>query len=156
LTPAGGAATSPVEGFERFNVRTFGRPVVRGLDLFRSSVLKIPTVSDISMPNESGAQQPGGEKPWVSQPQFNVYLCALDRYKTVAGEAREGLDALLVECGRRIKASNAPNPAANLPWRSDAALVAARLGEPDRVRPLPARASGYPGRVGGYRATSRP
>ena len=53
----------------------------------------------------------------------------------VTGEPREGLDALL-ECGRRVSASNAPNPAANLPWRSDAALLAVRLGEQDRAKAL--------------------
>jgi DNA-binding CsgD family transcriptional regulator len=78
---------------------------------------------------------PGGEEPWVSQNTFNSYLCALGRFKGVTGEPREGLDTLL-EGGRRLKAMNSPNPAANLPWRSDAALLAARLGQPDQAAEL--------------------
>ena len=96
---------------------------------------------------------PGGQAPWVSQPQFNVYLCALGRFKAVAGEPREGLAALL-ECGRRANAIHAPNPAANQPWRSDAALLAARLGDRDHAAALVgeelelARAFGAPHALG--------
>jgi DNA-binding CsgD family transcriptional regulator len=66
---------------------------------------------------------------------------------------REALDTLL-ECGHAVRAWNVPNPALNHSWRSEAALLAARLGEQDRAVELVtedlrlARAFGAPNALG--------
>ncbi|MGO9975574.1 MAG: helix-turn-helix transcriptional regulator [Solirubrobacteraceae bacterium] len=79
---------------------------------------------------------PGGQEPWASQnASFGNYLFALGHLQGVTGEPRVGLDTLL-ECGRRLKALNSTNPAANLPWRSDAALLATHLGQQDQAAEL--------------------
>ncbi|MGO9955658.1 MAG: helix-turn-helix transcriptional regulator [Solirubrobacteraceae bacterium] len=63
------------------------------------------------------------------------YLYALGRLHAACGRHREGLDAM-VECERWVREINAPNPAANVAWRADAAQLAAGLGEHDRAREL--------------------
>ena len=78
---------------------------------------------------------PGDHGRWMPQPSFNSYLYALGRLKAAQGQLRDALDTLL-ECGRRVVEMNRPNPAANFPWRSEAALLAARLGEHERAREL--------------------
>jgi DNA-binding CsgD family transcriptional regulator len=78
---------------------------------------------------------PGGEERWQRQPAFRTYLYALARLQTVRGQIRGALDTLL-RCEKLVRELNYPNPAASLPWRSDAALLAARLGEPKQARTL--------------------
>jgi tetratricopeptide (TPR) repeat protein len=56
------------------------------------------------------------------------YVYALGRLRAAEGQLREGLDTLL-ECDRSLRVRNIPNPAANPPWRAEAAVLAARLGE---------------------------
>ena len=86
-------------------------------------------------------------------PSFISYLYALGRLKAAQGRLREGLDTLL-ECDHSVRARNVANPAMNPPWRSEAALLAARLGEPDRAMDLVAedmrlgRAFGAPHALG--------
>jgi DNA-binding CsgD family transcriptional regulator len=84
---------------------------------------------------------------------FISYLYALGRVRAAQGKLREALDTLL-ECGHSVRVMNATNPAANLPWRSEAALLAARLGEQGRAVELVAedlsraRAFGAPHALG--------
>jgi DNA-binding CsgD family transcriptional regulator len=95
---------------------------------------------------------PGDQQRWRAQPSFISYLHAVGHLAAARGQLREGLDALL-ECGRLAEALHYPNPAAS-PWRSDAALLAARLGERDRAVQLVAedlklaRAFGAPQALG--------
>jgi hypothetical protein len=70
---------------------------------------------------------PGDQKRWRSQAFFVTYLGARARLEAQQGKLREALDTL-VECGHLATAMNLANPAATLPWRSEAALLAARLG----------------------------
>ena len=94
----------------------------------------------------------GDEERWRAQPSFRTYLYALGRLRTAQGRLREGLDTLHA-CGEEALAMNFPNPAA-CPWRSDAALLAAHLGERDRAAELVdedvrlARAFGAPHALG--------
>lgn len=87
------------------------------------------------------------------RPSTCSYLCALGRLRAARGDLREGLDALLA-CEQWIIETNAPNPAANVAWRADAALLAARLGAPDQAREMAAenlvlaRAFGAAGAIG--------
>jgi DNA-binding CsgD family transcriptional regulator len=55
--------------------------------------------------------------------------------RAAQGELRPALDTLLA-CRTWIQNMNAPNPASNAPWRSDAALLAAQLGEEDLAHDL--------------------
>jgi DNA-binding CsgD family transcriptional regulator len=81
------------------------------------------------------------------------YAYAVGRLRATQGRLREGLDALL-SCDEWVRGTNAPNPAANLPWRADAALIAAQLGDSERASALIAenlrlaRAFGGPGALG--------
>jgi DNA-binding CsgD family transcriptional regulator len=79
---------------------------------------------------------PEDEELSETQPLIS-YLYALAHLHTAQGKPREGLNTLL-ECEQRVRRMNEPNPAENLPWRSDAALLAARLGEQDRAAELAA------------------
>jgi DNA-binding CsgD family transcriptional regulator len=96
---------------------------------------------------------PGDQQRWRSQAFFVTYLGARGRVEARHGKLREARDTLL-ECGRLAKAMNLANPAANLPWRSDAALLAARLGDTAHAKELVAeeltlaRAFGAPRAVG--------
>jgi DNA-binding CsgD family transcriptional regulator len=78
---------------------------------------------------------PGDAERWRAQPSFASYLFALGRTRAVQGNLDEGL-AILLECEQSVRETNSPNPAVNLPWRSEAALIAARLGEHDRADQL--------------------
>jgi DNA-binding CsgD family transcriptional regulator len=78
---------------------------------------------------------PGDLEQWRAQPSFISYLYALGRLRTIQGSLRDGLEILL-DCEHLVKATNAPNPAVNLPWRSAAALLAARIGAQDRAEEL--------------------
>jgi DNA-binding NarL/FixJ family response regulator len=62
-------------------------------------------------------------------------LFAAGSLKVAQGDLRAGLDALLA-CHRSVHEMNAPNPAANLPWRAAAAVVSAQLGEKQLARNL--------------------
>lgn len=76
----------------------------------------------------------GDEERWRAQPSFRAYLYALGRLRAAQGRRRDGFQALL-DCGREALRMSFPNPAAS-PWRSDAALLAAHLGERDRADEL--------------------
>jgi DNA-binding CsgD family transcriptional regulator len=80
---------------------------------------------------------PGDQERCRAQASFRSYLYALGRLKATRGQLREGLDTLL-ECGHAARAWNFLNPAVNLLWRSEAALLVARLGEKDRAAELAA------------------
>ena len=96
---------------------------------------------------------PGDLNRWRAQPSFVSYLVAAARVHVSQGELDDGLQ-LLLACGDVVRETNSPNPAVNLPWRSDAGLLAARLGAPDRARGLVveevrlARAFGAPHALG--------
>jgi DNA-binding CsgD family transcriptional regulator len=80
--------------------------------------------------------EPAGElERWRAQPSFASYLFALGRLRATRGGLEEGLESLL-ECEQVVRDTNTPNPAVNLPWRSEAALLAARLGAADRAQEL--------------------
>jgi DNA-binding NarL/FixJ family response regulator len=82
---------------------------------------------------------PGDEDRWVAQPSsFISYLYALGRLRAAQGRPAAALDTLL-ECEKPVRQTNALNPAANLSWRSEAALLAARIGDQDRARELVAQ-----------------
>lgn len=95
---------------------------------------------------------PGEPSRWRAQPSFVSYLFATARVRVTEGALEASLD-LLLECDELVR-DNAPNPAVNLPWRSEAALVAARLGQPERATKLAAeevrlaRAFGAPPALG--------
>ena len=78
---------------------------------------------------------PGEPERWRAQPSFGSYLFAAARVHVAQGALKEGLGELL-ECGQVIQETSSPNPAVNLPWRSDAALLASRLGAHDRTEGL--------------------
>jgi DNA-binding CsgD family transcriptional regulator len=78
---------------------------------------------------------PGDQERWQAQPSFGNYLYALGRLRAAQGQPQAGLDTLLA-CGHAMRAWKIPNPALNHSWRSEAALLAARLGEPDRSAEL--------------------
>jgi DNA-binding CsgD family transcriptional regulator len=67
---------------------------------------------------------------------FNVLWQMRGRVRAAQGELRAGLEDLL-ECGRRQQAAGVESPAI-IPWRSDAAMVYAQLGELDHARRLAA------------------
>ncbi len=96
---------------------------------------------------------PGGLGRWRAQPSFASYLFALARLSATRGDHDGGL-AMLLECGQLVRDANARNPAVNLPWRSEAALLVALLGAEDRARELVAedlrlaRAFGAPCAIG--------
>ena len=81
------------------------------------------------------------------------YLYAFGRFRIARGQLREGLAALL-GCEHWVRVTNAPNPAANLAWRADAAQLLASLGEQDRAHAVlgdtvsVARAFGAPHALG--------
>jgi DNA-binding CsgD family transcriptional regulator len=80
-------------------------------------------------------------------------LCAQGRLQAANGQLREAL-ATLLAAGEAATRLNFANPAANFAWRSEAALVSARLGEPRRAAELAAeelrlaRAFGAPRALG--------
>lgn len=78
---------------------------------------------------------PGDLERWQAQPSFASYLFALGRTRALQGNLDKGLEVLL-ECEQWVRDTNSANPAVNLPWRSEAALLAARLGEHDRAEEL--------------------
>lgn len=84
---------------------------------------------------------PGDRERWRGQPSFPSYLFALGRIHASHGALQEGLEILL-ECEQLVRDTNSPNPAVNLPWRSEAALLAARLGVQDRAEELVAEEVG--------------
>jgi DNA-binding CsgD family transcriptional regulator len=96
---------------------------------------------------------PGEQDRWRAQPSFVSYLVAAARVHVAQGALEEGLQVLL-KCEPLVEETNCANPAVNLPWRSDAALLAARLGEPLRAQALVAeevrlaRAFGAPHALG--------
>ena len=96
---------------------------------------------------------PGDGDQWRAQPSFVSYLYVLGRLKAAQGGLQDGLEILLT-CEHLVNATNARNPAVNLPWRSDAALLAARVGAEDRAEELVAedvglaRAFGAPHALG--------
>jgi DNA-binding CsgD family transcriptional regulator len=77
---------------------------------------------------------PQDDEPSQLRPRIS-YLYALARLRIAQGRLQEALVALL-ECRQRAQEMHEPNPAANLPWRSEAAIVAARLHEQDRALQL--------------------
>jgi DNA-binding CsgD family transcriptional regulator len=78
---------------------------------------------------------PGDGDQWREQPSFVSYRYALGRLKATQGALQDGLEILL-ECEQLVRATNSRNPAVNLPWRCDAALLAARTGAEDRAEEL--------------------
>ena len=78
---------------------------------------------------------PGDDVRWRFQPFFVAYLYAVARLRAEQEMRRDALDTL-VECGQVAQAMNLANPAATLPWRSQAALLAAGLGEQTRAAEL--------------------
>lgn len=96
---------------------------------------------------------PADQERCRAQASFRSYLYALGRLRAARWQLRESLDTLL-ECGHAARAWNFLNPAANLPWRPEAALLVARLGEQDRAVELAAedlrlaRAFGAPHALG--------
>jgi DNA-binding CsgD family transcriptional regulator len=79
----------------------------------------------------------GDPERWRAQPAFASYLFALARLRATRGSLDEALEILL-GCEQLVEETNSPNPAVNLPWRSEAALLAARLGAADRAEELAA------------------
>ncbi|MBS1868677.1 MAG: AAA family ATPase [Actinobacteria bacterium] len=83
---------------------------------------------------------------------YNWSLFARARLALVQDRAEQALEDLL-ECGRRQLAVPAPNPGV-LPWRSEAAIAAHRLGRSEQARTLAceelelARAFGSPRAIG--------
>ena len=96
---------------------------------------------------------PGDPERWRAQPSFASYLFASGRVRATRGALDEGVE-LLLGCERLVRETNSPNPAVNLPWRSEAALLSARLGARDRAEALVAeelmlaRAFGAPQPIG--------
>jgi DNA-binding CsgD family transcriptional regulator len=96
---------------------------------------------------------PGEPNRWRAQPSFVSYLVAAGRLRAAQGALEEGLEVLL-ECEQVVEQTSCPNPAVNLPWRSDAALLAGRLGAHRRAHELVAeelrlaRAFGAPHALG--------
>ena len=78
---------------------------------------------------------PGDDVRWRFQPFFVAYLYAVARLRAEQEMRRDALDTL-VECGQVAQAMNLANPAATPPWRSQAALLAAGLGEQARAAEL--------------------
>ena len=102
---------------------------------------------------EHALRLPGDQTRWKAQFSIPRYLYALGRLQAATGSLREGL-ATLLECGAAASAMNFTNPAANFGWRSEAALLAARLDDPERGAELVAeelrlaRAFGAPRPIG--------
>ncbi|MBV9336269.1 MAG: AAA family ATPase [Solirubrobacterales bacterium] len=93
---------------------------------------------------------PGDAERWRVQPSFASFLFAAGRVCAAQGALDEGLAALL-ECEQLVRETNSPNPAVNLPWRSEAALLAARLGARDRAEALAAEELALAGAFGAPR-----
>jgi DNA-binding CsgD family transcriptional regulator len=93
----------------------------------------------VTTPPPRALALPGDEQERCrAQPSVASYLYALGRLRATRGQLREGLDTLL-ECGHAARAWNVPNPALNHSWQSEAALLAARLGERDHAAELTAK-----------------
>jgi DNA-binding CsgD family transcriptional regulator len=94
----------------------------------------------------------GDQERWQGQRSFAYYLHAHGRLSAAQGRLRQGLENLL-RCERLAREMNFRNPAV-VPWRADAALLAARLGDHDRAVELVtedlrlARAFGAPHALG--------
>jgi DNA-binding CsgD family transcriptional regulator len=78
---------------------------------------------------------PGDQLPLAVQGTQISYVYALARVEAAREQLVEGLDTLL-ECGTVAQELGAVNPAATLCWRSEAALLAARIGDQERARLL--------------------
>jgi len=78
-----------------------------------------------------GEMEASGVQPFIS------YYYARARLEAVRGRLSHAV-AALSECEQRARRMREPNPAANLPWRSDLALLHARLGEHQRAAELSA------------------
>ncbi len=87
-----------------------------------------------------GAAHALGMQTNAEQPTFPScsYAYAVGRLRAVQGDPRQGLEALMA-CERWIVETRAPNPAANFPWRADAAILAAALGDVDAAGRLTAQ-----------------
>ncbi len=70
-------------------------------------------------------------EPEPAQPRSANYQYALGRLEAAHGRLEQALNAVL-DCEPWVRATNAANPAANIAWRSEAAQLAARLGDQDR------------------------
>jgi DNA-binding CsgD family transcriptional regulator len=112
-------------------------------------------VSRLERGNTTGAKEALALPPDVEVDGYSscAFVYALGRVTAALGQPREGLQTLLA-CERWIEQENAPNPAANVPWRAHAALLAVRVGERDRAHALVAEdlrlatAFGAPGALG--------
>jgi tetratricopeptide (TPR) repeat protein len=83
-----------------------------------------------------GARQALGLADGIDPPLASCsFAYAVGRLRTLEGDLNEGLQALMA-CEQWIAQMRAPNPAANLPWRADAALLAMQLGDNDTARRL--------------------
>jgi DNA-binding CsgD family transcriptional regulator len=78
------------------------------------------------------------QEPLLAEGTRLSYLYATARVRSARGELRQGLDVLR-ECEELIRQAGAPNPAAGLSWRSEAAWLTARLGEHEHARELIAK-----------------
>ena len=78
---------------------------------------------------------PGEADRWRAQPAFVSYLFAAARVRVAQGALEEALE-LLLRCEQVVRETKSPNPAVNLPWRSEAALLAARLSADGRAQEL--------------------
>ncbi|MGO9957197.1 MAG: helix-turn-helix transcriptional regulator [Solirubrobacteraceae bacterium] len=81
---------------------------------------------------EEALSVPGGWERWTAQPGARIYPYALGRLRAAQGRLPEALDSFL-KCEDLVRKLNFPNPAVSPPWRSDAALLAAHLGQRDRA-----------------------
>jgi DNA-binding CsgD family transcriptional regulator len=121
-------------------------PCARGLPFVCSS-------ATISRPRPPALSLPAGQLPPAAQGTRISYLYALAHLRAAREQLVQGLDTLL-ECEAVAHELGAANPAATLCWRSDAALLAARIGDQERARRLIAeelrlaRAFGAPHTVG--------
>ena len=76
-----------------------------------------------------GEMELSGAQPLIS------YHYARARLETARGRLSHAV-AALIECERCARRMREPNPAANLPWRSDMARLYSSLGESDRAAEL--------------------
>lgn len=75
------------------------------------------------------------DEPKLAEGHRISYLYATARLRSAHGDFPEALGTLL-ECDELVREVSAPNPAATLSWRSEAAVLAARLGKRDQAEAL--------------------